>query len=222
MATSLAQSTYESIREKLLSGEIQPGDRLVNRTLAESLGVSVIPVREAINRLASEGLIELIPHAGAFARKFDRREIVKLYSFREQLECYAVREAASHADALHLEQLNHVIQETTRFLNDIDGDEVPADKVDNWMQLDAAFHKAIIEASDNPWLEKATSELHLLSHVIGSKPRHTPMDVARKTLEEHQAITQAISDKNGEQAVEIMSQHIRCYVPSLVSGLNDE
>ena len=82
MSSSAAQQTYDQILEKLIAGAIRPGERLVNRTLASELGVSVIPVREALNRLASEGLVEHIPGAGTYARSLDGREIIKLYSFQ--------------------------------------------------------------------------------------------------------------------------------------------
>ena len=69
MEQTLAEKSYDYIREKLSRGELPPGKRLVNRTLADEIGVSVIPVREAIHRLATEGLVEHVPGSGAFVRK---------------------------------------------------------------------------------------------------------------------------------------------------------
>ena len=68
---SLAEQAYRHIRSKLSNGTFVPGEQLVNRVLATEIGVSVIPVREAINRLATEGLVEHVPGSGAFVRQAD-------------------------------------------------------------------------------------------------------------------------------------------------------
>ena len=83
MATTLKQRAYEYIRRQLLNGELSPGSRLCNRTLAEQIGMSFIPVREAISQLASEGLIEHRPRLGAFVLDPSREQIEELYDFRE-------------------------------------------------------------------------------------------------------------------------------------------
>jgi DNA-binding FadR family transcriptional regulator len=72
---SLSEKAYQHIRQQVFAGALAPGDRLVNRTLAKQLGTSFIPVREAISRLASEGLVQQVAGAGAFVRTFDRQEI---------------------------------------------------------------------------------------------------------------------------------------------------
>ncbi len=215
MAGSVAQSTYERLREMLLAGEIAAGDRLVNRTLAAELGVSVIPVREAIQRLASEGLVEHIPGAGAYARKLDRREISQLYSFREQLEIYAAREAAAHIRSYQLDQLEQVCEEFGALLNQIDQAQeqlATHDIVKRWLVLDAAFHEVLIEAADNPWLQKATSDLKMLSRVVSSKPRHLSLEVATRTHDQHLQLIGAIRAGNADAAGDIMRGHIQSAV----------
>ena len=86
MDQSLAEISYAYIRERLASGEFPPGKQLVNRTLAEEIGVSVIPVREAINRLSSEGLVDHVPGAGAYVRKANRQDLNNLYVLRDALD----------------------------------------------------------------------------------------------------------------------------------------
>ena len=95
MSTStLSEKAYDHIRQQVFSGELGPGDRLVNRALAKQLGTSFIPVREAISRLASEGLVKQVAGAGAFVRSFDRQEISEIYDVRELFEPFAAAQAA--------------------------------------------------------------------------------------------------------------------------------
>ena len=223
MALSVSQRTYEKILGRLVSGALPPGARLVNRVLAKDLGVSVIPVREALNRLASEGLVEHIPGAGAFARKLAGRDIVKLYSFREQLEVYAVREAAQHIQPFQLERLRRICETAAALIERVahSDDAVPApEDVGEWLELDAAFHEALIEAADNPWLARAAGSARLLSHVVRTKPRDLVLEEARKTLHEHSEIIAALAERDGEGAAGIMVRHIRYSMDSLLGSLS--
>lgn len=70
----LAQRVYEQIREQIQTGKLSPGTRLVNRKMAIELGTSMVPVREALNRLTSEGLLEHLPGGGNFVRKLNRKD----------------------------------------------------------------------------------------------------------------------------------------------------
>ena len=86
MHSTLTEKSYRHIRDLLVDGELQPGDRLVTRVLAEKIGVSLAPVREAIFRLSSEGLVEHVPGAGAFVRTPQAQDLEELYVLREAVE----------------------------------------------------------------------------------------------------------------------------------------
>jgi DNA-binding GntR family transcriptional regulator len=94
MEQTLAEKSYDYIRKKLAGGDLPLGQRLVNRVLADEIGGSVIPVREAIHRLASEGLVEHVPGSGAFVRKTDPHDLDNLYVLRDALESCAAGVAA--------------------------------------------------------------------------------------------------------------------------------
>ncbi len=224
MPGSVAQATYERIRRKLIEGGIAPGDRLVNRTLAAELGVSVIPVREAIQRLATEGLVDHVPGAGAYAPRLGRKETAKLYAFREQLETYAVREAALHIESYQLQHLDSIIASSKALVDSAREDEghmATPEQVEHWLRLDAAFHEALIEAADNPWLQKATTQLQLLSLIAMSKPRTLHADDAARTCAEHEAIVEAIRKNHAEEAGELMAAHIRSSVATALELISE-
>ena len=119
MNQSLADKSYDYLRNKLAQGELPPGQRLVNRTLADEIGVSVIPVREAINRLASEGLVEHFPGAGAFVRKPDRQDLDNLYVLRDAVESCAAAEAARYITDGQLAELKSLLEDAEQILEQI-------------------------------------------------------------------------------------------------------
>ncbi len=211
MSPLTSHAVYENLLKKLSSGEYPPGMRLVNRTLAEEMEVSVMPIREALTRLTSEGLVEHIPGAGAFVREFSIKDMIKLYAFREQLECFAVREAADNIQSYQQRRLEKIGDRAAEIWAAIGSDtsELRDKKLLwEWVAQDAAFHETIIEAADNDWLARAASSVRMLSHVNRSKPRDSSPVKGEQTLEEHRAIMEAIGNGDGEEGAEIMRRHI--------------
>ncbi len=211
MAPLTSHAVYEQLLKKLTSGDYPPGMRLVNRTLAEEMEVSVMPIREALTRLTSEGLVEHIPGAGAFVREFNGKDIIKLYSFREQLEVFAVREAADNIQSFQQRRLENICDlqaETWKAIEACDPSQPDRKLLRDWLNQDAEFHETIIEAADNDWLARAASSVRMLSHVNRSKPRDSVPQGGEQTLEDHRAITEAIGNGDGEEGAEIMRQHI--------------
>src|SRR6266446_5488267 len=96
---TLWQRVYDHLREEILSGRLQPGAELAEVALSEQLGVSRGPLREAIGRLASEGLVTVRPRRGAVVRSLSKQEFVELYQVREALEMLAVRLAVPRLGA---------------------------------------------------------------------------------------------------------------------------
>ena len=115
----MAQRVYEQIREQIQTGKLSPGTRLVNRKLAGEMGTSMVPIREALNRLTSEGLLEHLPGGGNFVRKLTRKEIIQLYEFRESLETFAAREAARNNQDYQLKHLNRICDDWAGILKTI-------------------------------------------------------------------------------------------------------
>ena len=93
---NLRQQAYDRIRELLRSGDLSPGDRVSSLGLSKRLGISRTPVREALSRLCSDGVVREVPGFGVMVHIPDEKELVELYGLREVLECYAAREAARH------------------------------------------------------------------------------------------------------------------------------
>lgn len=208
----LAQRVYEQIREQIQTGKLPPGTRLVNRKLATELGTSMVPIREALNRLTSDGLLEHLPGGGNFVRKLNRKEIVQLYEFRESLEVFAAREAAKHIQPYHLKHLKRLCADWEQLLSDIkatEKGETTNAMLRKWLDDDFEFHSVIVEAADNSWLAKVAMDLKLMTLVVRNKPEMLSYEGAKLTHDDHLNLVDAFEKKNADQAEKVMRKHIR-------------
>ena len=115
----ISLDAYETIRERVLTGDLPPGTRLVNRTLGKEIGTSHVPVREALHRLVSDGLAEHIPGAGTFVRTLSAEDLSQLYALRECLECFAVKEACARAADWQIKSLRAKLAQGRQLLEKV-------------------------------------------------------------------------------------------------------
>jgi DNA-binding GntR family transcriptional regulator len=215
MEDTLAQKAYHELRDRLRAGKLPPGTRLVNRTLAAELGFSFTPVREAISRLASEGLVEQVPGAGAFVRRLDRQDLAQLYDLRATLEPYAAAEAARHISAVELEELRRVCSEFEAIAEHCRGRKpraATAKRREAWLRAEERFHELLIEAARNPWLTKMAVELRLVSLVFASQLEAADLltpEVAQRTWREHAKLLELLEERDADAAQAWMKAHIQ-------------
>lgn len=210
MAT-LKQQAYEHIRDKLLRGELPPGTRLSNRKLAAEIGVSFIPIREAISQLASEGLVEHRSNIGAIVRVPTREELVDLYDLRLALECHAAKTATRHmspADIAELEERNGQMAELTKRVEDCQDKSLPTELNDQLMVVDAAFHLAVLRVAGNSLVIKTVSGLRILARVFGRRRWVWGAEELRTICEEHARIIECFRQRDAEGAHHAMANHI--------------
>ncbi|MDA7921334.1 GntR family transcriptional regulator [Verrucomicrobiales bacterium] len=214
MAATQAEKSYSLLRDKIVEGDLAPGDRLVNRSLAEEFGVSVIPVREAINRMASEGLVNQIPGAGAFVRLPEEQEIRELWIFRECIECSSAAEAARHISDRELTELDTILDDWEALTAEIEkqsSGKATRAQMKQWMQNEKSFHNRIVEASRNRFLVRTAKENQMLTRLFGveSKPIRMKARDARRTHSEHGELIKALRRRDAETARRLMSEHIK-------------
>jgi DNA-binding GntR family transcriptional regulator len=196
---SYAVQVGQMLKKSILSGGYAPGARLNEAELAESMGVSRSPIREAIQRLAKEGLVELIPRKGSFVTSLKLNEVEELFELREVLEIKAAELAAQRISDEELNQLSKLLDNTTDMIKRKKYRQYP------W-NLD--FHKQIASCAKNRYLfEKIyDTNVHLLlvRHKSGLE-----IGRADKALQEHRKIFEAIKNKNADLAGKFMKEHIR-------------
>ncbi|MEC1178176.1 GntR family transcriptional regulator [Metasolibacillus meyeri] len=180
---------YEKIRDQILNGTLAGGTKLVEERLAEEIGVSRTPIREAIRRLEQEGLIQ---KKRVF--KPSRTDLIHLFEMRILIECFAVKKAAKYMTEEELIQLKETI---VRARNSKEAEVVAANK---------EFHDMLVKQSRNPLmianLDKMKAVIYLFSKAVVFNKR--PM-----LIDEHEDIYHAIAARDGERASQLMEQHLQ-------------
>jgi len=144
-------SVYRSLRDAIMSCELPPGKRLVIDELARRFGVSSIPVREALQSLQSEGLVRMVPHAGATVTEITRDSIVEVFTVMEGLEGVAVRLAAQRATEADVAELRQRLAEQDAAL--------AAGRHPQWADMNTDFHLAIGRVAGLPMLLEMTASV---------------------------------------------------------------
>ena len=198
---SLNEIAYEAIREKIIQGEFEPGCRIREDHLAEEISMSRTPVREAINRLVSEGLIINKARKGLYLIDPTPEEIEHYIDIRIALEKLSVEKCIDHIKDEQLEQIADAIDEFEFHLK--------KKKYDACNQLDGEFHLLIAELSGNGKLYNMLRELSsfFLQTRSWEKKFH-PAEKNERTLREHTIILDALRRKDKPAAVKAISENI--------------
>jgi DNA-binding GntR family transcriptional regulator len=210
---TLSQRVYDQLHQRLRTGGLRPGTQLVNRTLAQELGTSTIPVREAIGRLVSEGLLEFVPGAGAFVRSSDPSELSELYDVREALEVLAAAEAARYCNNPLIAELRGICGRFREVASEIParGHATPA-LFSQWIECEEKFHTRVVASARNRWLIKIVREVRVISQVFAaqrSAPRLLTRSLAQNVVRSHLAFLDILASRDADKAREWMSNHIR-------------
>jgi DNA-binding GntR family transcriptional regulator len=211
---SLTNRAYDGLRRMVANGDLAPGARLVNRSLAKSLKVSQTPVREALGRLISEGVAEAVPGAGAFVRKVELDDLMQLYDLRELIEPFAAGAAARNASDFERAALADVCADWRELVTAIGKSKRPPGDalVQRWNDNEERFHRLILTASRNRFLRSSAENLRLLTaafHVQRQTPRLLTPRSTLVTLREHAAIVNAVRRRDEKAAEQLMLKHIR-------------
>lgn len=211
--STLSQRVYDQLHQRLRTGLLKPGTRLVNRTLAAQLGTSTIPVREAISRLVSEGVAESTPGGGAFVRSPDASELSELYDVREALEVLAAGEAARFATDHLITELRAVCEQFRLVAGAIPpGKPATRPLFNRWLDAEEQFHTRLVAASRNRWLIKTLNGVRVIAQVFAVQ-RLTPClltrSVAREASQHHDVFLEILAGRDSERARAWMTTHIR-------------
>ncbi len=206
---TLREVVVDELRGMITRGELKPGDRLVEDHLAEQLGVSRNPVREAIRALESTGLVEVRPRKGAYVTTFDLDDVRQLLQVRALLEGYASELAAARGDAEGLARLTAVLDEGRR--------AAAANDLVRAAECHRDFHVAIEEMAGNAWLGHTVGPLRHQTELVFSvlSPHRGSM-----SWDEHQQIRDAIATGDLDAARDATFAHMASVVAALESTLS--
>jgi DNA-binding GntR family transcriptional regulator len=198
-AASVVDLAYDRIRSLVVEGEILPGARLGQVELADQLGISRTPVREALRRLTGEGLVEFLPNRGFRAAGLGLDEVLRRLEVRLLLEPGIARLAAERRGDEHLAALAAAIDREAAAASRIAAHDASRD-----------FHLALAQATGNPELVSVFSSLWIVE--VGRRllaARAASAQWKGADVSEHQALLEAVSAHDGDAAARLMQAHIR-------------
>lgn len=194
---SQGQDAYQRLILEIQSGTLGPGDRLTETDLADRLGISRTPVREAIRALEADGLVVHVPRVGASIRRLTYPEVTELYEMRTVLEGTAARLAARTASDVELAELQAISDEMAL---------VPA-QAPRLYALNRQFHRTLLDAARNRFLLDAVAGLEKTLLILGPTTMEDP-GRAMKAQAEHEAILVALHARDADRAEALMRAHI--------------
>ncbi|MBV7407419.1 GntR family transcriptional regulator [Maritimibacter sp. DP1N21-5] len=195
-STPQGNVAYARLLTELREGRLNPGDRLRETELAERLGMSRTPVREAIRLLEADDIVTHMPRQGASVRTLDYAEVMELYEMRAVLEGTAARLAARAASEIELEELYEMNRQMAALGNGAEA-----------FILNRQFHGAMLDAARNRFLARSIRSLQKTLMILGPTTLTEP-DRAEKAVEEHFGVLDAIKARDGSLAEAAMRAHI--------------
>lgn len=201
----LKEEIYDALHRQIIAGKYGPGDWLRQEEIASQMGVSMTPVREALDLLVSAGLAERVPYRGVRVREMSTQDVVEAYGLRLVLEAVTAREAAINITTAQVAGLEKILVEMKKYvkLNDMPRE----------LQLSREFHSAIANASGNSLLIKlyaVTANAFpdwLLYEALYRYPELLSGSVSQ-THEEHRAIVDALARHDADRAVQASLEHV--------------
>lgn len=148
----LGEVVFDYLRNAILSGELKPGERLMEVTIAEQLGVSRTPVREAIRKLEKEQFVIMLPRKGAYVADLTKKDILEVLEIRKELEGFAAELAAMRMEEEEIKQLGGILEDFNDCMLAMDKKRM--------IETDNAFHSTIFQATKNTRLIQMIYDLH--------------------------------------------------------------
>ena len=194
----LSEKAYYLIKEKIVTLELAPSSVIDAPALMEEMVLGRTPIREALQRLAAEGLVNIVPRRGMFVADISITDLQKISEVRIVLESFCVRLAAQRATAGQIAEMEAILQDLER---------VPNGDARALMVIDERAHTLLYQAADNEFLAGILGRLYAPSLRLWCLTLDRLGDV-REAIEQHREIAEALKERDGARAEALMQQHI--------------
>jgi len=196
----LSEKAYRLLKEKVLTLELPPSAVIDESALMEELDLGRTPIREALQRLDSEGLVNIVPRRGTFVNDISITDLQKIFELRIALEGFAARLAAQRITEDQIEEMESVLRDLQDVVDG--GRDYP-----RLMDIDSRFHRLLYAAADNEFLCETLDRLYDLSlrlwHLVLNR-----LEGVRYSIEQHRRVIGALRDGNEVEAEALVQQHI--------------
>lgn len=207
----LREIVFEALREAIINGTLKPGERLMEIQLAEEMGVSRTPVREAIRKLELEGFLVMIPRKGAYVAGLSMKDIADVFEIRGALEGLAAGLAAERITEEEMEELERLLVKI--------GECIQSDDLNAVIEQDTEFHDVLYKATRNEKLGLIISNLREQIQRYRTASLSSP-GRTKIALEEHKQIVEALSERDVEKAQRLAREHIENAENSMLAILD--
>ena len=207
---TMQEIVYDTIRESILNGHYPPGHRLVADDLAQEMGVSRMPIREALHRLEVAGLVTMMPHRGAVVSEFSEPDIIEVYHIRAVLDGLAARLAIPNLTDADFKQFDKLIAEMQK---GIDSNDTEA-----FLRANREFHTIIWKAAHAPRLSDLLENLYDTSQPFRNVSLQLP-DRAKQIIGEHRQIATALKRRDAVKAEKYANAHHEITATRLLRSL---
>lgn len=195
---TMQEIVYDTIRESILNGHYPPGHRLIADDLAKELGVSRMPIREALHRLEVSGLVMMLPHRGAIVSEFSEPDIIEVYHIRAVLDGLAARLAAPNLSDADFKQLDTHLKEMEK--------KISAGDTEAFLRANREFHTVVWKAARASRLQELLENLYDTSQPFRNTSLQLP-GRAEQILEEHRQIADALKQRDAVTAEKYANAH---------------
>lgn len=196
---SLAEEVTEILRNRILQGEYEIGEKLTESKIASELKVSRTPIRDAFRELEKEQLVEYIPNKGCFARGFSREDMTDIYAVRKAVEQLAIRRVIEHADEQKLAELAEQLDRMRCYTEQGNYEKL--------LQANEEFHYMIYRMTGSRFIVRIMKTYQEYVHLARRETLKTDGDLD-KIFQEHEALYQAIADRDVDTAVQAVAEHL--------------
>ena len=196
---NLHEATFQTLKSLLVEGKIAPGSKLNERELAESLNVSRTPIREAIRRLAADGLVELIANRGAIAVQLSIEDVIHTFDVIAELEGYSGELAAQNISDQALTELEALQYEMMASYARRD--------LSSYYRLNLNIHRAINQAANNPVLSQLFTQVNARIEALRFRSNQDGVKW-EKAVGEHQEMLEALKARDSARMRKVMIQHV--------------
>lgn len=209
----LRELVLEAIRDAIINGTLKPRERLMEIQLAEELGVSRTPIREALRKLELEGFIVMIPRKGAFVADMTFKDIADIFEIRAALEGLAAGLAAERITDEELEKMErHLVEKA---------DAIARGDMERLVEVDTEFHESIYKASRNDRLQGIINNLREQIQRFRATSLAYPGRM-KQSLDEHRAIVEAIHARDAALARQVTQEHIENAEQSMIESIKKD
>jgi DNA-binding GntR family transcriptional regulator len=197
-----ADKAYHTVRDGIISGRYSAGARITEQEIAAASGVSRTPVREALRRLQSEGLVDFTPNYGAVVTAWTEGDADEVFQLRAMLESYGARRAARQATPEQLARLRELAE--AQYSESLERREGYIERIG---KINNQFHHALQDAAASPRLNRALSALIEAPLVMKTFNMYTPEDLTR-SAQHHLELCSALDSRDPDWAASVMSSHV--------------